>query len=85
MSSRLFVLNHFKFKPYFTFLKIYIRIKDEEWNIYRRFSHFYTLNEILKQKYPLINTVQFPKKKTVGNKVSQKFSKKSCDFIKKKF
>jgi hypothetical protein len=48
--------------------QIYIRIKDEEWNIYRRFSHFFNLNEKLKQKYPFITGVKFPKKRTLGNK-----------------
>ncbi len=50
--------------------QIYVRIKDEEWNIYRRFSHFYMLNSKLKDKYPVVNSVPFPKKKTLGNKVN---------------
>ena len=51
------------------YLKIYVRIKNEEWNIYRRYSHFFNLNEKLKQKYPIVSTVSFPKKKALGNKV----------------
>lgn len=48
--------------------QVYIQIKDEEWNIYRRFSHFYNLNQSLTTKYPIISTVPFPKKKAIGNK-----------------
>lgn len=48
--------------------QIYIRIRDEEWNIYRRFSHFHNLNSKLKEKYPGLNTFKFPKKKAIGNK-----------------
>jgi sorting nexin-29 len=52
-------------------IKVYIQIKNEEWNIYRRFSHFYNLNSKLKEKYNIISTISFPKKKTLGNKVKQ--------------
>jgi sorting nexin-29 len=51
--------------------QIYIRIKNEEWNIFRRFSHFYNLNSKLKQKYPITTTISFPKKKAIGNKDSK--------------
>lgn len=49
--------------------QIYVRIKDEEWNIYRRFSHFHDLHTKLKHKYPIVATITFPKKKAIGNKV----------------
>ncbi|CAF0886504.1 unnamed protein product [Brachionus calyciflorus] len=48
--------------------QIYLRVKDEEWNIYRRFSHFYSMHSKLKQEYPAIGSISFPKKKTIGNK-----------------
>lgn len=51
--------------------QIYVRIKDEEWNVYRRFSHFYNLNIKLKEKYPIFSTLAFPKKKAIGNKDSK--------------
>lgn len=50
--------------------QVYIRIKDEEWNIFRRFSHFYTLHTKLKEKYAIVTTLNFPKKKAIGNKVT---------------
>jgi sorting nexin-29 len=50
--------------------QVYIQIKNEEWNIYRRFSHFYNLNSKLAEKYPIISTISFPRKKAIGNKVS---------------
>ena len=49
--------------------QIYVRIKDEEWNVYHRFSHFHKLNALIKEKYPIVSTIQFPKKKAIGNKV----------------
>jgi sorting nexin-29 len=49
---------------------VYVRIRDEEWNIYRRFSHFHSMHAKLRRKYPIVATVAFPKKKAIGNKVS---------------
>ncbi|RNA09545.1 sorting nexin-29 isoform X2, partial [Brachionus plicatilis] len=48
--------------------QVYLRVKEEEWNIFRRFSHFYSLHSDLKEKYPAIATISFPKKKTIGNR-----------------
>lgn len=48
--------------------QVYLRVKEEEWNIFRRFSHFYSLYSGLKEKYPAIAGFSFPKKKTLGNK-----------------
>ena len=48
--------------------QVYLRVKEEEWNIFRRFSHFYSLHSSLKEKYPQIGAISFPKKKTIGNK-----------------
>lgn len=51
------------------FLQIYIRIKDDEWNIYRRFAQFYELHKQLRKKDPIIKSFDFPQKKTFGYKV----------------
>lgn len=48
--------------------QIYIRIKDDEWNIYRRFAQFYELHKHLKKKDPIIKSFEFPQKKTFGYK-----------------
>ncbi|XP_063844275.1 sorting nexin-29-like [Scylla paramamosain] len=48
--------------------QIYIRIKDDEWNIYRRFAQFYELHRQLKKKDPIIKSFDFPQKKTFGYK-----------------
>lgn len=48
--------------------QVYIRIRDDEWNIYRRYAEFYALHKSLKKKHPIVNTFDFPPKKTIGNK-----------------
>ncbi|XP_023221437.1 sorting nexin-29-like isoform X1 [Centruroides sculpturatus] len=48
--------------------QVYIRIRDDEWNIYRRYAEFYALHKSLKKKHPIVNTFDFPPKKTLGNK-----------------
>lgn len=59
--------------------QIYIRIKDDEWNIYRRFAQFYELHKQLKKKDPIIKSFDFPQKKTFGYKVICNIS---CYFLK---
>ena len=49
--------------------QIYIRIRDDEWNVYRRYSQFRELHYKMKKAHALINTFEFPPKKAVGNKV----------------
>lgn len=51
--------------------QVYLRIKNDEWNIYRRYSEFHTLHRDLKAKEPLVETFDFPPKKTVGNKADK--------------
>jgi sorting nexin-29 len=46
-----------------------VRIKDEEWNIYKRYSEFRDLHLHLKKQYPIINKYDFPPKKSIGKKV----------------
>lgn len=50
--------------------QVYVRIRDEEWNIFRRYSQFLDLHTRLKKVYPIINKFDFPPKKSVGNKVN---------------
>ena len=51
--------------------QIYIRIKDQEWNVYRRYSQFYSLHKSLRKKFQILNNFDFPPKKTIGNKDSK--------------
>jgi hypothetical protein len=50
-------------------LQVYIRIRDDEWNIYRRYAQFYSLHKELKKHDAIVSTFDFPPKKTLGNKV----------------
>ena len=55
-----------------------MRIGDEEWNIYRRYSQFHDLHLQLRKKYVVLDTYGFPPKKVMGNKViCQRFSCKT--------
>ena len=51
--------------------QVYLRIRDEEWNIYRRYSEFYALHKDLLKKDRLVASFDFPPKKTVGNKAEK--------------
>ncbi|KAM9305547.1 sorting nexin-29 [Gastrophryne carolinensis] len=48
--------------------QVYIRIKDEEWNIYRRYTEFRSLHHKLQSKYSQVRNFHFPPKKAIGNK-----------------
>ncbi|XP_073398995.1 sorting nexin-29 isoform X1 [Dendrobates tinctorius] len=48
--------------------QVYVRIKDDEWNIYRRYAEFRSLHHKLQSKYPHVRTFHFPPKKAIGNK-----------------
>lgn len=48
--------------------QIYVRIRDTEWNIYRRYAQFYALYRELKKHDAIVTTFEFPPKKTIGNK-----------------
>ncbi|XP_053550468.1 sorting nexin-29 [Bombina bombina] len=48
--------------------QVYIRIKDDEWNVYRRYAEFRSLHHKLQSKYPHVRTFHFPPKKAIGNK-----------------
>lgn len=49
--------------------QVYIRIKDDEWNVYRRYTEFRALHHKLQNKYPQVRGYSFPPKKAIGNKV----------------
>lgn len=51
--------------------QVYLRIRDEEWNIYRRYSEFYALHKDLQKKDRIVANLDFPPKKTVGNKAEK--------------
>nr|XP_058894651.1 sorting nexin-29 isoform X2 [Kogia breviceps] len=48
--------------------QVYIRIKDNEWNVYRRYTEFRSLHHKLQNKYPQVRAYNFPPKKAIGNK-----------------
>ncbi|XP_070341009.1 sorting nexin-29 isoform X4 [Equus asinus] len=48
--------------------QVYIRIKDDEWNVYRRYTEFRSLHHKLQNKYPQVRAYNFPPKKAIGNK-----------------
>ncbi|XP_076997878.1 sorting nexin-29 isoform X2 [Tamandua tetradactyla] len=48
--------------------QVYIRIKDDEWNVYRRYTEFRSLHHRLQNKYPQVRAYNFPPKKAIGNK-----------------
>lgn len=50
--------------------QIYVRIRNEEWNTYRRYAEFYEFHSRLKKRNPIFSTFDFPPKKTFGKKVS---------------
>jgi len=54
--------------------QVYVRIKDEEWNVYKRYKQFNDLQSDMKKKYPLTAKFDFPPKKSFGKKVNEKYS-----------
>lgn len=50
--------------------QVYIRILDNEWNVYRRYTEFRELHSHLRAQFPQVDTFNFPPKKAIGNKVS---------------
>ncbi|XP_071954591.1 sorting nexin-29-like [Antedon mediterranea] len=55
-------------KDTFHVYQVYIRIRDEEWNIYRRYTQFREFHNKIRKSNPVINKFDFPPKKAVGNK-----------------
>ncbi|KAL6094428.1 snx29 [Pungitius sinensis] len=48
--------------------QVYIRILDNEWNVYRRYTEFRELHNHLRTRFPQVDTFNFPPKKAIGNK-----------------
>lgn len=48
--------------------QVYVRIRDDEWNVYRRYSQFYALHKQLCKQNPVVCSFDFPPKKSIGNK-----------------
>ncbi|XP_068162112.1 sorting nexin-29 [Antennarius striatus] len=48
--------------------QVYIRILDNEWNVYRRYTEFRELHNHLRAQFPQVDTFNFPPKKALGNK-----------------
>ncbi|XP_041671393.1 sorting nexin-29 isoform X1 [Cheilinus undulatus] len=48
--------------------QVYIRILDNEWNVYRRYTEFRELHNHLRVHFPQVDTFNFPPKKAIGNK-----------------
>ena len=48
--------------------QVYVRIKDDEWNVYRRYSDFYGLHKKTCKQYPAVSQFKFPQKKVLGNR-----------------
>uniref|UniRef100_A0A9J8BK06 Sorting nexin 29 n=1 Tax=Cyprinus carpio carpio TaxID=630221 RepID=A0A9J8BK06_CYPCA len=48
--------------------QVYIRILDNEWNVYRRYAEFRALHNYLRPQFPQVDTFNFPPKKAIGNK-----------------
>ncbi|KAF0025190.1 hypothetical protein F2P81_022071 [Scophthalmus maximus] len=51
-----------------TSVKVYIRILDNEWNVYRRYTEFRELHSHLRTQFPQVEAFNFPPKKAIGNK-----------------
>lgn len=51
--------------------QVYVRIKDDEWNVYRRYSQFFEMHKTLRRKFSVVDSFKFPPKKTLGNKDSR--------------
>ncbi|KAI6650303.1 Sorting nexin-29 [Oopsacas minuta] len=48
--------------------QIYIRIHNDEWNVYRRYTEFHEFHHQLRKKVPTIDKFNFPPKKNIGRK-----------------
>ncbi|KAK3857060.1 hypothetical protein Pcinc_036671 [Petrolisthes cinctipes] len=48
--------------------QIYVRIGDEEWNVYRRYAQFHAFHRALSRSHQAIRSFTFPQKKTFGYK-----------------
>ncbi|QQP48928.1 Uncharacterized protein FKW44_009405 [Caligus rogercresseyi] len=51
--------------------QVYLRIRDEEWNVYRRYSEFHALNKHLKKAESTVGSFDFPPKKSLGHRTDK--------------
>ncbi|TNN34805.1 Sorting nexin-29 [Liparis tanakae] len=51
--------------------KVYIRILDNEWNVYRRYTEFRELHTHLRTQFAQVDTFNFPPKKAIWNKTAR--------------
>lgn len=58
-------------KDTFHVYQVYVRIRDEEWNVYRRYAQFHELHKAKKKMFSDVATIPFPPKKALGNKDEQ--------------
>lgn len=61
--------------------QIYIRIKDDEWNVYRRYTEFRALHHQLQSTFPQVRAYSFPPKKAIGNKVCIQGPRHYCTLV----
>eukprot|EP00117_Sycon_ciliatum_P030731 scpid49497/ scgid24169/ Sorting nexin-29 len=50
--------------------QVFIRVRDEEWNVYRRYAQFHEFRKHVIQSVPSATRLDFPKKKSFRNKES---------------
>ncbi|XP_078593156.1 kinesin-like protein KIF16B isoform X3 [Branchiostoma floridae x Branchiostoma japonicum] len=67
-----FVMRGYGKEEHFEF-EVKTDVLGEVWTIFRRYSKFRELHEMMKGKYPEVNALEFPPKKLFGNK-SQKLA-----------
>ncbi|XP_046864015.1 sorting nexin-29-like isoform X2 [Xenia sp. Carnegie-2017] len=48
--------------------QVYIRIKDDGWNVYKRYSDFYALHKKTSKQFKPVAQFTFPAKKIIGNR-----------------
>lgn len=49
--------------------QIYVKLGQDEWNVYRRYAEFYEFHRQLQKNLAEIHEFQFPPKKVIGSKV----------------
>ena len=49
--------------------QIYVKLGQDEWNVYRRYAEFYEFHRQLQKNLAEIQEFQFPPKKVIGSKV----------------
>ena len=60
---------------------IFIHVKTEEWNVYRRYAEFREFHQQIQRYLPDASSFNFPPKKTVGRKARERL-KLMCAYLK---